>query len=364
MKGRFPLAFAVAALAGLGLALALGWRGGAAEASPQVEPAPSGSALTVGERSTIELFEEASPSVCFITSIGYRRRSSFSLRADEIPQGTGSGFIWDRSGHVITNYHVIRGAGGARVTLADQSTWDASWVGGAPEKDLAVLAIDAPREKLVPLALGASAGLRVGQSVFAIGNPFGLDQTLTTGVISALGREIESLTGVAIRDVIQTDAAINPGNSGGPLLDSAGRLIGVNTQILSTSGAYAGIGFAIPADTVAWVVPELIAKGRIERPVLGVAMVAAKRFVDLEGALITRVTPRSGAEKAGLQPAYRDNRGRIVIGDVILALDGTSIRSEDDLVLALERREAGETVVLTVWRNDRKREVEVRLGPS
>lgn len=359
-------AFIVAVSAGLAIALALVWRDPAARAAPEAEAPPVAirADLTAAEHTTIELFEEASPSVCFITSIGYRRRSAFSLRADEIPQGTGSGFIWDRRGHVVTNYHVLRGARAARVTLADQTTWDASWVGGAPEKDLAVLSIDAPRDKLVPLALGSSGDLRVGQSVFAIGNPFGLDQTLTTGVISALGREIESLTGVAIRNVVQTDAAINPGNSGGPLLDSSGRLIGVNTQILSTSGAYAGIGFAIPADTVGWVVPELIAKGRIERPVLGVTMVAAERFLDLEGALITRVTPRSGADRAGLQPAYRDARGRIVLGDVILELDGSPIRSEDDLILALERRETGETVTLTVWRDGRRREVEARLGSS
>ena len=211
--------------------------------------------LTPEERSVTELFRDASPSVAYITSIGLQR-DFFSFRAMEIPQGTGSGFIWDREGHIVTNFHVIRSARRAEVTLSDHSTWPAELVGYAPEKDLAVLKIDAPSELLRPLRLGTSNDLEVGQTVLAIGNPFGFDQTLTIGIISALGREIESATNIPIRNVIQTDAAINPGNSGGPLLDSAGRLIGVNTAIVSPSGAYAGLGFAIPSDTVNWVVAD------------------------------------------------------------------------------------------------------------
>ncbi|HYD47788.1 MAG TPA: trypsin-like peptidase domain-containing protein, partial [Terriglobales bacterium] len=194
--------------------------------------------LDATEQATIDLFKDASPSVVYITSITVRR-DAFRLNLLEIPRGSGSGFIWDDQGHVVTNYHVIRGADRAKVTLADQSSYDARLVGAAPEKDLAVLRIDAPRAALQPIPIGTSHDLQVGQSVFAIGNPFGLDQTLTTGIISALGREIESVARIPIRDVIQTDAAINPGNSGGPLLDTAGRLIGVNAAIYSPSGAYA-----------------------------------------------------------------------------------------------------------------------------
>lgn len=210
------------------------------------------------EKRTIDLFKRSSPSAVHITTVG--RPSSRNPR--QIPHGTGSGFIWDREGRVVTNYHVIRGAASAQVTLSDGSDWQARLVGGFPDKDLAVLVIDAPRDRLRPIPIGTSHDLQVWQKVFAIGNPFGLDRTLTTGIISALGREIESVTDQTIRDVIQTDAAINPGNSGGPLLDSAGRLIGVNTAIQSPSGASAGIGFAIPVDEVNRVVPQLIQQGK------------------------------------------------------------------------------------------------------
>ena len=225
--------------------------------------------LAQDEQSTIELFRRASASVVFVTNIAVRR-DAFTLRPLEVPQGAGSGFVWDDQGHIVTNFHVIQGGNAWQVTLDDHSDWDAEVVGYAPEKDLAVLRIEAPASRLPPLLIGASADLLVGQKVFAIGNPFGLDHTLTTGIISALGREIDSVGGVPIRDAIQTDAAINPGNSGGPLLDSAGRLIGVNTAIYSPSGAYAGVGFAIPVDTVRWVVTDLIAYGRVQRPTIGV----------------------------------------------------------------------------------------------
>jgi S1-C subfamily serine protease len=320
--------------------------------------------LAADEAATIELFRRVSTSVTFITSISLRQ-DWFSLDVQQIPRGTGSGFVWNDSGHVVTNYHVIEGSSAARVTLYDRSTWDAEIVGVAPQKDLAVLRIQAPTTRLFPIAIGSSRDLLVGQKVFAIGNPFGLDQTLTTGVISALGREIESVAQIAIRDVIQTDAAINPGNSGGPLLDSAGRLIGVNTAIYSPSGAYAGIGFAIPSNTVSWVVPELITKGRIERPTLGVQMLTAQVVPDLgvEGALIVRVVPDSGADRAGLQGTLTDTVGRVRLGDVIVEVDGHPIHSSDDLVLALERRQVGEMVEVTVLRNGRRRQVAVELGP-
>ena len=321
--------------------------------------------LAAEEKSTIELFRSSSPSVAFITTHELRR-DFFSLNLTEIPRGTGSGFVWDREGHVVTNFHVIQRANRAQVTLGDQSSWEAELVGAAPEKDLAVLKIDAPREALRPIPVGRSYDLSVGQKVFAIGNPFGFDQTLTTGVISALGREIESLARIPIRDVIQTDAAINPGNSGGPLLDSSGRLIGVNTAIYSPSGSYAGIGFAIPVDTVNWVVPELIAHGRLVRPSLGVELASDRiaRNLGIEGALVLRVVDGSGAEEAGLRPTVQTRSGRIRLGDVIVAVEGTSVASSNDVLLALERRNPGDTVTVTVLRDEREVELQVELGRS
>jgi len=236
-----------------------------ARAEPRPRPVTPRGNLAEDEQATIELFRKAAPSVVHITTLA-ERVEPFSLNLFRIPRGTGSGIVWDEQGHIVTNYHVIMGADAAVVTLADNSTWSAKLVGAAPHKDLAVLHIKAPADRLAPIIVGTSHDLEVGQKVFAIGNPFGLDHTLTTGVISALGREIESVSGTPITNVIQTDAAINPGNSGGPLLDSAGRLIGVNTQIVSPSGAFAGIGFAIPIDTVNWVVAELIARGTVRRP--------------------------------------------------------------------------------------------------
>ena len=355
-------------LASMGFVAGLGWH--ALIAAPQreaAEPRPVSPPLELGrgERDTVELFRRAAPSVTYITSIT-RRRDMFSFNVYEIPSGTGSGFVWDKQGHIVTNFHVVRGSTGVQVTLADQSTWEAVPVGLAPEKDLAVLRIEAPEELLQPLEIGSASDLQVGQQVFAIGNPFGLDQTLTTGVISALGREIDSQADWPIRDAIQTDAAINPGNSGGPLLDSGGRLIGVNTAIVSPSGAYAGIGFAIPVDTVNWVVPELINRGRIERPTLGVELASEQLMARwrLEGALVTGLYRGSGAERAGLQPTYRDRRGRLVLGDLIVSLDGRPVASGLDLILLLERYRPGDRVVVGVERDGRRRDTEVELGPT
>jgi S1-C subfamily serine protease len=224
--------------------------------------------LTRDEQGTIALFKAVSPAVVHVTNLGMQR-VGFTLKVQAVPRGTGTGFIWDDNGFIVTNYHVVQGASVARVILADRSTYDSDQIWGYPDKDLAVIRIKAPKEKLKPIALGTSQDLQVGQTTLAIGNPFGLDQTLTTGIISALGREIESTNGRPIRGVIQTSAAINAGNSGGPLLDSAGRLIGVNTAILSPSGTFAGIGFAIPVDEVNRVVPQLIAHGKVTRPQLG-----------------------------------------------------------------------------------------------
>jgi S1-C subfamily serine protease len=316
---------------------------------------------TPEELHTIRLFERAAPSVCFITT-SVARRDYYTRDITEIPAGSGSGFVWDKQGHVITNFHVVQKASSVLVTLADGAAYRAEIIGVAPEKDLAVLKIDASRTELVPIPVGTSENLRVGQSVYAIGNPFGLDQTLTTGVVSALGREIQSVAGIPIRGAVQTDAAINPGNSGGPLLDSNGRLIGVNTQIYSPSGASAGIGFSIPVDVVRWVVPELIAYGRVQRPSLGIEITRPLRGV--EGAAIAMVEQGSAADRSGLQGIYRDQSGNVRLGDVITAINGVPITSGNDLILELEKYDPGDNIRITVQRNERKVEVSATLDPA
>jgi S1-C subfamily serine protease len=317
--------------------------------------------LAADEKNTIEIFRSAAPSVVYITSIAVRR-NVFSLNVYEIPRGTGSGFVWDKQGRIVTNYHVISDASRLEVTLADRSTWKGVLVGAAPDRDLAVLQITAPAGKLHPLAIGESSNLLVGQKVFAIGNPFGLDQTLTTGVVSALGREITAATGRTIHDVIQTDAAINPGNSGGPLLDSAGRLIGVNTAIYSPSGGSSGIGFAVPVGEVNRVVPRIISQGRLIRPGLGVTL-ANRRLTEelgLQGTLVLTVLPGTSAEKAGLRGTTQ-MRDRLVLGDVIQAVNGRKVGDYNSLRDELERYEVGDTVLLTLIRDAATIEVAVQL---
>jgi S1-C subfamily serine protease len=314
--------------------------------------------LGADEQTTIDIFDKFARSVVHVTSLA-SRRNRFTFDTSEIPQGTGTGFVWDSQGHIVTNFHVVQGGDRATVTLNDNTTYPATIVGTAPDKDLAVLRIDAPAAKLVPLPVGQSASLKVGMKVLAIGNPFGLDQTLTTGVISGLGREIKSMSGRPITDVIQTDASINPGNSGGPLLDSAGRLIGVNTAIYSPTGANAGIGFAVPVDTVNLIVPQLLKHGKIVRPGLGVNIVgdhiAAQNKID--GVIIYQVTPGGAADRAGLQGV----QGQGVLGDVIVAIDGTPIHKANDLYKALDSHKVGDTVEITVMNNGEKRGAKVTL---
>ncbi len=319
--------------------------------------------LAADELANIDLFKKASPSVVHITSLA-AQRDMFSMNVQQVPRGTGTGFVWDDKGHIVTNFHVIQGANGAQVTLADQTTYDAKLVGAFPDRDLAVLRIEAPKEKLPPLAVGSSRDLQVGQRVYAIGNPFGLDQTLTTGIISALNREIESFNSRSIRGVIQTDAAINPGNSGGPLLDSAGRLLGVNTQIASPSGASAGIGFSIPVDEVNRIVPRLIRDGRFVRPALGVSAgpPGLQRALNLpKGVVVVQVGPGSPAAKAGVQPFRRGNKGEVIAGDVITAIGDDAVADLDDMLSLLERRSPGDSVALTLWRNGQTRKQTVVL---
>jgi S1-C subfamily serine protease len=325
--------------------------------------------LAADEASTIALFDTAAPSVVNITTIA-RTRDFWTRRVYESPQGTGSGFIWDEDGHVVTNFHVIAGADRAKVALSDERDYEAVLVGASPEHDLAVLRISVPIDPPPAIPLGASGNLKVGQKVFAIGNPFGLDHTLTTGIISALNRTITSPAGREIEGVIQTDAAINPGNSGGPLIDSAGRLIGVNSQIASATRSSAGIGFAIPVDTVNTIVPRLIADGRIVRPVIGVsirddASEALLRDADVPGILILEVFEDSPAQRAGLEGVQVDRFGRVTgLGDVILSVDGEAVTKREELTRALEKRKVGDFVTLTIWRDGSTREVQVQLAGS
>ncbi|KAK9067288.1 hypothetical protein SSX86_014614 [Deinandra increscens subsp. villosa] len=322
--------------------------------------------LQTDELATVRLFQENTPSVVYITNLA-SRQDAFTLDVLEVPQGSGSGFVWDKKGHVVTNYHVIRGASDLRVTLADQSTYDAKVVGFDQDKDVAVLRIDAPTDKLRPIPVGVSADLLVGQKVFAIGNPFGLDHTLTTGVISGLRREISSAaTGRPIQDVIQTDAAINPGNSGGPLLDSSGNLIGINTAIYSPSGASSGVGFSIPVDTVGGIVDQLVQFGKVTRPILGIKFAPDQSVEQLgvSGVLVLDAPLNGPAGKAGLQSTKRDTYGRLVLGDIITSVNGKKVANGSDLYRILDQCKVGETVTVEVLRGDHVEKIPVVLEPK
>jgi S1-C subfamily serine protease len=333
------------------------------EAEPR--PITARGELAADEQSTIAIFERTSPSVVFI-STRQRVRDLWTRNVFSVPRGNGSGFVWDSLGHVVTNNHVIEGASEATVRLNDGRSYNAVLVGASPAHDLAVLRISVPFDLPPPVPVGTSGDLRVGQKVFAIGNPFGLDYTLTSGLVSALDRSLQEDDGTVIEHLIQTDAAINPGNSGGPLLDSAGRLIGINTAIYSPSGAYAGIGFAVPVDTVNRVVPQLIAEGRYLRPSIGIAvdqdinrLVTQRLGVD--GVLVLKVTPGSAAEASGLRPTRVDRGGDILPGDIIIAVAGRPVDSVAALLGALDELRIGDRVMLRVWREGSEIEVPVVL---
>jgi S1-C subfamily serine protease len=323
----------------------------------KAEPLPplSSGAYIEDERNTITVFRETAASAVFVTQrqvvVDY-----WAGQAVEMPAGSGSGFIWDDQGHVVTNFHVVQNARSLTVTLQDQSTHEAVLRGVDPRKDIAVLKIEVPKEKLVPIRLRDSKkqALEVGQKTIAIGNPFGLDHTLTVGVVSALGRSVDGVGGVAIRDMVQTDAAINPGNSGGPLLDSGGCLIGMNTAIFSKSGVSAGVGFAVPATTIQRVVPQIIRTGRAEQVGLGIRIDVEQRFerrARVRGVIVLGVQPGSPAEKAGLKGIERTARGA-VLGDIIVGIDGKPVDDYDDLYNALDTHLPGDKVKIKVRRGD------------
>lgn len=335
-----------------------------ASATPLV-PALPPTALLDDERNTMQVFEAAAPATVFVTQKQVVR--DWSLRALEVPSGTGSGFVWDRQGHIVTNYHVIASRGGGvsyAVSLYNHNTYEARLVGGEPHRDIAVLKIDAPAEELTPIRiLPPEARVVVGQKAIAIGNPFGLDHTLTTGVISATGREVEGYGGVSIRDMIQTDASINPGNSGGPLLDSSGRLIGMNTMIYSKSGVSAGIGFAVPVSTIRRIVPQLVQRGYVERAGLGVTLLPDEYAAraGLRGVVIAEVLKGSPAERAGLQGLQQTLGRAVLLGDVIVGIDDIRVQDYDDLFNALDRYRVGERVTVKILRKGKQMSVPLEL---
>ena len=331
------------------------------EVSPEVAPPSAGAELDY-ERNTMEVFEAAGPATVYVTQTRLVR-DRYTRRALEVPAGSGTGFIWDSEGHIVTNFHVVDGAQKLSVTLYNQKSYEASFVGGEPRRDIAVLKIDAPAEELQAIRLPKKGSeLAVGQKAIAIGNPFGLDHTLTVGVISALGREVMGYGEVTIPDMIQTDASINPGNSGGPLLNSRGELIGMNTMIFSKSGSSNGIGFAVPEPTIARLVPQLIKTGKAEQVGLGITILSDRiaRRAGIKGVVIESVAPSSPAEQAGLKGLSADDEG-VHIGDVIVGIEEVEIHSYDDLYNALEGRLAGESVVVHLRRGDEKAEVKVEL---
>ena len=337
----------------------------ASAAQPQSSQTPSASLrqLTEDERNTIDIVKKTKNSVVFITNMQYVR--DFFFQSDQpVARGSGSGFVWDDRGRIVTNFHVIEEGDKFMVSLPNQKQVEAKLIGREPTKDIAVLQLQEKVPDLQPVQIGTSRDLQVGQKVIAIGNPFGFDHTVTTGIVSALGRSMPGAGGVTIRDMIQTDASINPGNSGGPLLDSAGELVGMNTMIISPSGTSSGVGFAVPVDTIKKIVPQIIQFGKVVRPGIGGIRFVPDEYAQrtgVEGAIILDVPRGSSAYELGLRGLYRDNFGRLLIRDVITAIDGTKVKSYDDLFTALDNYKIGDSVSLTAERDGKARKVAIRL---
>jgi S1-C subfamily serine protease len=367
LETRFPSLLAFAALTMLipsAPGRALDARADSRDPAEPREITPRGE-LATDEKALIDLFERSRNSVVFITTkqavVDFWSRNVMS-----VPRGTGSGFIWDDAGHIVTNFHVIQGASEASIKLVDGRSFRASLVGVSPEHDIAVLKIGIGFKGPRPIPIGASSDLKVGQRVYAIGNPFGLDWTLTSGIVSAQNRSITEDDGRLLEHLIQTDAAINPGNSGGPLLDSAGRLVGMNTAIYSPSGAAAGIGFAVPVDTINRVVPSLVRDGHYEQPSIGISVderlnERLEQVTGIEGAFVLRVTEGSSAEEAGLKAARISREGEFIGGDIIVSVNGKKIESVARLLATLDDYRIGNTVRLGVKRGNKLIEISVRL---
>ena len=317
--------------------------------------------LSEDEINTIDIVNATKNSVVFVTNIQLVR--NFYSSQQEVTRGSGSGFVWDNQGHIVTNYHVIEDGDVFNITLPNQEQRQARLVGIERAKDIAVLRIQGSTTGIQPLEIGSSKDLLVGQKLVAIGNPFGFDHTVTTGIVSAIGRNIIGAGDVTIRDMIQTDASINPGNSGGPLLNSRGELIGMNTMIVSPSGAYSGIGFAVPVDTIKSIVPQIIQHGKVIRPDLGVTPLrdVFARRLGITGMVLAEVPGDSQAYRDGLSGIERDRSGRWYIQDIIVAIDDIPIKSYDDYYNAMDNFQIGDEVTLTVSRNKKERKVKFTL---
>jgi len=336
---------------------------GKTAAAAQDTQASGNSRLTEDERNTIEIVKKTRNSVVYITNLQYVR--DFFYSSDQpVARGSGTGFVWDDEGHLVTNFHVIDEGDKFMVSLPDQRQVEATLIGRDATKDIAVLKLGQRVAGLAPVTIGTSRDLQVGQKVIAVGNPFGFDHTVTTGIVSALGRSMLGAGDVTIRDMIQTDASINPGNSGGPLLNSSGELIGMNTMIASPSGASSGVGFAVPVDTIGKIVPQIIRFGKVTRPDIGgVQFVRDEiaRRAGLEGAVVLQVSRGSQAYELGLRGLTRDNYGRLLVRDVVTGIDSKKIGSWDDLFSALDGYKIGDTVTLTLEREGKARRVAIQL---
>jgi S1-C subfamily serine protease len=331
--------------------------------SSQSFSASAFAALLESEKRTIDIYQNTVPSVVNVSNI--RVADSFFYGKVEVPQGAGTGFVWDDQGHIVTNFHVVQGGDDFIITFQnDEKQYKAKVVGVAPSKDIAVLKLATKPSTIKPLRTGSSASLLVGQMALAIGNPFGLDHSISKGIISALGRKIDGIGGVKIHDMIQTDAAINQGNSGGPLINSSGELIGMNTMIFSTSGSSSGLGFAVPVDTIKRITPQLIKYKKVIRPGLGIGVLEdelRQRYVSQSGAAISFVDPDGAAAKAGLRGMMKDRFGRIFIGDVIIKIGKKEVKSKDDIFHELENYQVGDSINIEYLRGGKLKKMKIKL---
>lgn len=322
--------------------------------------------LLQSEKNTIKIFEENVKSVVNVSNIRIARTGWwFHSEEMEVPAGAGSGFVWDDQGHIVTNYHVIANGDSFVISFhKDKETYDAEVVGTYPQKDIAVLKLKKKPKKLYPIRPGVSKSLRVGQKALAIGNPFGLDHTMTSGIVSATDRKIRGVANVTIHGMIQTDCSINPGNSGGPLYDSQGRVIGMNTMIYSASGSSAGVGFSVPIDAIKSIVPQIIKHGKVKRPGLGIGLLEERlkyHFGIEKGIVVKYVDPKSPAASAGLEGMSRDRRGRYLLGDILLEIDGKEVNNYDEIFNVLDNYNVGDEVEITFLRGDKKSKTKLKL---